>query len=338
MGFLRRQRDGAAEGFTDEESAVPSAPTTVTPLDIQQKEFGVSRFGGYKMRDVDVFLDQLTDVVSTLMAENERIRGSGSGAHVAIGEPELADVRRQADEMIARAREEAAKIVADARVRAMGIGSSPASGDERAAIDAFLAQERAFLQGLGRLVQDHAESVKTMARTARRRPAVAAPEPASVAATEALRSADAGEPEETGPEATGPEATGPKETGPKETGPEPREEAETAETAEAASAVEGVEESSAWAPSSPEPSTPATRTSEPSAPPAGPPAPAPEPEPEPERVPASSAERTKMPPAPAPPDTIRIEDPEPAVSSRRDSGETPRRESSLRELFWGEEG
>jgi DivIVA domain-containing protein len=302
MGILRRQRDGVAEGFTDADSA-PGAPMTITPLEIQQKEFGVSRFGGYKMRDVDVFLDQLTDVVTTLMAENERIRGSGSGAHVAIGEPELADVRRQADEMIARAREEATRIVAEARVRAIGVGSSPASGDERAAIEAFLAQERSFLQGLGRLVQDHAESVKAMARTARRRSAVP-PEPAPEAATAALGSADAGGPGEA------------------------RQEAE-------ATKAEEPSEPSAGASRSPAPSThtarPPARAPEPPAHPTGPPAPAAEPEP------AAGAERTQMPAVPAPPDTIRIEDPEPAVSSRRDSGETPRREDSLRELFWGEE-
>ena len=33
---------------------------TITPADIQRQEFGVSRFGGYRMRDVDEFLDRLT--------------------------------------------------------------------------------------------------------------------------------------------------------------------------------------------------------------------------------------------------------------------------------------
>jgi DNA replication initiation complex subunit (GINS family) len=39
--------------------------------------------------------------------------------------------------------------------------------EERAAVNAFLAQEREFLQSLASLVQGHAESVKGMARRAR---------------------------------------------------------------------------------------------------------------------------------------------------------------------------
>ena len=51
------------------------APTPARrPADIQQKEFGVSRFGGYNMRDVDEFLDQVTEAMSGLCGENERLR------------------------------------------------------------------------------------------------------------------------------------------------------------------------------------------------------------------------------------------------------------------------
>jgi len=52
----------------------PAAGATITPLDIQQKEFRVSRFGGYRMRDVDEFLDRLTEVVTGLTEENARLR------------------------------------------------------------------------------------------------------------------------------------------------------------------------------------------------------------------------------------------------------------------------
>ena len=53
-----------------------STPTgRITPLDVQQKEFRVARFGaGYRMREVDEFLDQVTDAMSALVAENERLR------------------------------------------------------------------------------------------------------------------------------------------------------------------------------------------------------------------------------------------------------------------------
>ncbi len=36
----------------------PATRSRLTPIDVQQKEFRVSRLGGYKMRDVDEFLDQ----------------------------------------------------------------------------------------------------------------------------------------------------------------------------------------------------------------------------------------------------------------------------------------
>ena len=59
--------------------AVPRAPREdterVTPLNVQAKEFGIARFGrGYKMRDVDDYLDDVTDMLSLLEAENEALR------------------------------------------------------------------------------------------------------------------------------------------------------------------------------------------------------------------------------------------------------------------------
>jgi DivIVA domain-containing protein len=143
---------------------------TITPLDIQQKEFRVSRFGGYRMRDVDEFLDKLTEVVSGLTEENARLRRQvGSGAGPVVGSPDLEDVARQADEIIQRARDEAARIDTEARARA-SLATAPAFASEgdRAAVKAFLAQERAFLESLAGLVQGHAETVKGMARSARR--------------------------------------------------------------------------------------------------------------------------------------------------------------------------
>jgi DivIVA domain-containing protein len=140
----------------------------ITALDIQQKEFRVSRFGGYRMRDVDEFLDRLTEVVSEMTEENARLRRQ-IGAAPIVGSPDLDDVARQADEIIQRARDEAARISAEARGRSAGAGSPPAETDEeRAAVKAFLQQERTFLQDLAGLVQGHAETVKGMARSARR--------------------------------------------------------------------------------------------------------------------------------------------------------------------------
>ena len=73
------------------------------------------------MRDVDEFLDQITESMTRLADENQRLR-SANGLPVApsIGAPDLADTSRQADEIIESAREEAAKIVQDARAQAAG--------------------------------------------------------------------------------------------------------------------------------------------------------------------------------------------------------------------------
>jgi DivIVA domain-containing protein len=169
---------GDAQDFT----GMP-ASTVVTPADIQEREFNVSRFGGYRMRDVDEFLDQITESMTKLSEENERLRSAaGLPAAPSIGAPDLADTSRQADEIIERARAEAASIVQGAREQAAGSGA-PGMGTDpgRAAVAPFLSQERDFLQQLATLVQSHAESVKGMAKAIRAKaPGVAATPPAPV--------------------------------------------------------------------------------------------------------------------------------------------------------------
>jgi DivIVA domain-containing protein len=183
----KNKKDKGAEDAQD--FAGMPAPTTITSADIQQKEFGVSRFGGYRMRDVDEFLDRVTESMTKLADENQRLRSAtGLPAVVvspAIGAPDLIDTSRQADEIIERARAEAAKIVQDARETAVTTAGSPVDpGTDagRAAVAAFLSQERDFLQNLATLVQGHAESVKGMAKASRASrssaPSVAAPAPA----------------------------------------------------------------------------------------------------------------------------------------------------------------
>jgi DivIVA domain-containing protein len=163
---------GDAQDFT----GMP-ASTVVDPADIQQKEFNVSRFGGYRMRDVDEFLDQITESMTKLTEENERLRSAtGLPAAPSIGAPDLADTSRQADEIIERARAEAAKIVQDARGKVAASGVSGAGTDAgRAAVAPFLSQERDFLQQLATLVQSHAESVKGMAKASRTKSPPASP-------------------------------------------------------------------------------------------------------------------------------------------------------------------
>ena len=164
-----KKKDKDAGDDSQDFSGLP-ASSIITPADIQQKEFRVSRFGGYRMRDVDEFLDQVTVAMTKLTDDNQRLRSAG-GLPVAptplIGAPDLADTSRQADEIIARARAEAATILREAREQAVAAAGGPATDAGRAAVAAFLAQERDFLQQLGSLVQGHAESVKGMAKASR---------------------------------------------------------------------------------------------------------------------------------------------------------------------------
>jgi DivIVA domain-containing protein len=167
---MRKKTDRTEDTFAD-----PVAGPRLSPMDIQQKEFGVTRVGGgYRMRDVDEFLDQLTTSMTALVEENRRLKEqAGSGAM--IGAPDLEEVSRQADEIIRRARDEAAQIVRDAQTAAAVAGAAAhgagATDADRAQISAFLLREREFLQSLAGLVQGHAEAVKGMVKDARARSA-----------------------------------------------------------------------------------------------------------------------------------------------------------------------
>lgn len=163
----------------DEASATRSR---LTPIDVQQKEFRVSRFGGYKMRDVDEFLDHITDTFTALTVENDRLR-TGAAAPV-VGSPDLDSVARQADEIIARARAEAARITGGSKGASPEAAVSTSGPTDRAAVNAFLSREREFLQSLAGLVQEHAEAVKGMAKSAR--PASGRPAAKPALTTEAV--------------------------------------------------------------------------------------------------------------------------------------------------------
>ncbi|HEY6568406.1 MAG TPA: DivIVA domain-containing protein [Actinomycetota bacterium] len=202
---------GKKDKTTTDSTFEPAAPAPASaapravlgPLEIQAKEFRVSRFGGYKMRDVDEFLDSVTDSMSALVSENDRLRKGGVPAPV-VGSPDLDDVSRQADEIIQRARTEAARIVAEAKVARPGTASTP---QDRAAVNAFLAKEREFLQSLAGLVQGHAETVKGMSKAVKK-PASA--QPASSAAPSTPVSSNV----ETVPEPTAAQATAKKAAAP----------------------------------------------------------------------------------------------------------------------------
>jgi len=311
MGQKDTQEKTTAAGGT-------AAPARLTPIDVQQKEFQVSRFGGYKMRDVDEFLDQITDTFTALTAEIDRL--SAGGTSRVVGSPDLDDVARQADEIIARARAEAARITGEAR-SASSSSPAPAGPHDRDAVNAFISREREFLQSLAGLVQEHAETVKTMAKSTRpptpRATTAPAKAPATdmpaamgttVSSTQPAASATAPRTEESAAAAPSAEAF-------RSTRPPPPAEVQPSTPA-------GVQPST---PAGVQPSTPAGV--QPTARAAGAAQPARSEEP------ARSAEVPTRVPDSEP--TVRIDEPAPAGASRRDT--EPEGDRSLRELFWGED-
>ena len=116
----------------------------ITPQEVQQKEFRVARFGaGYRMREVDEFLDHITDAMSALVADNERLRQASTSGGM---------------------RSDPASTTPSAPPSV----PSPTDDAGRAAVEAFLRRERGFLQDLGALVQTHAEELRSMVREVRR--------------------------------------------------------------------------------------------------------------------------------------------------------------------------
>jgi cell division initiation protein len=141
----------------------------LTPVDVQQVEFRLA-FRGYNERDVDAFLDRVTEDLASYIDESERVpsgREPGSVAATAFGGGTDA-ATREAESIIARARDEAAAIIRRAEQQAAAVGAA-SSGDARSAVAPFLNTEREFLQSLGSLVQTHAEEIKEMVLALRER-------------------------------------------------------------------------------------------------------------------------------------------------------------------------
>jgi len=253
-----RKKDEALDGGSEWSAPVGGR---VTPQDVQQKEFRVTRVGaGYRMREVDEFLDQITDTLSALIAENDRLRMTGGA--------------------VPRASAIETPVVA-----------TPNQAD-RGAVDAFLQREKGFLQDLGGLVQAHAEELRSMIRAARGDVTTPAPSPA--AAPDASVEAEPVSESPATIEATVQPAA------------EPDEQAQSID--EHLPGSEDVE-----------PRTEPSREMD-------------EDEEENEQVDEDEDDAGTITRVVAD-EPIRLEDPEPARSSRSDEHE----EGSLRELFWGEE-
>jgi len=153
------------------EDAPATGDARITPEEVQQVEFRLA-FRGYNERDVDAFLDRITEGLSSYREELEGVR-SGSGLPLAA----VAGSTGDADAIVARARAEADEIVRRAQEQAAAIRATAGagSGDARGAVAPFLNREREFLQSLGGLVQTHAEEIKQMVMAIRERAEASAP-------------------------------------------------------------------------------------------------------------------------------------------------------------------
>lgn len=157
----------------------PATGARITPEEVQQAEFRLA-FRGYNERDVDAFLDRITEGLSSYMEELERLRLVGQPLQAVAGST------GDADAIVARARAEADEIVRRAHEQAAGIRAAAAAGtgDARGVVAPFLNREREFLQSLGGLVQTHAEEIKQMVLAIRERAdASSMPDAARSAAT-----------------------------------------------------------------------------------------------------------------------------------------------------------
>jgi DivIVA domain-containing protein len=160
----------------------PATGARITPEEVQQVEFRLA-FRGYNERDVDAFLDRITEGLSSYLEELERMRLLGQHPQAVTGST------GDAGEMVARARAEADEIVRRAHEQAAGIraAAGTGSGDTRGVVAPFLNREREFLQSLGGLVQTHAEEIKQMVLAIRERADLGSRDPR---ATRGERAAD----------------------------------------------------------------------------------------------------------------------------------------------------
>ena len=159
----KKKRDTQEAGFT-----TPATRPRLTPIDVQQKEFRLA-FRGYNERDVDEFLDLVTEELAAYTEENRRLQDRADSNVESLGGADVTWASREAEGILERARADAASTVAEAEERAAAILAAAGAGpaDPRGVIAPYLNREREFLQSLGQLVQQHADSVRRMVRSAK---------------------------------------------------------------------------------------------------------------------------------------------------------------------------
>ena len=158
----KRDQDDPA-GFAERPQV--AGRSRLSPVEIQQKVFRLA-FRGYNERDVDEFLDHVTEDLAALHEENKRLReqlGGGGG-----GGEDLSAARGQAEAIVREAREHAARLIEDTGPAAAGGGGLSAT---------FLLRERDFLQRMAQSVQEHARWLKEEAQRQRAAGGVAAAVP-----------------------------------------------------------------------------------------------------------------------------------------------------------------
>ncbi|HJP66990.1 MAG TPA: DivIVA domain-containing protein, partial [Actinomycetota bacterium] len=246
------------------QSANPSdVPSRITPVDVQQKQFRLA-FRGYHEREVDEFLDQVTEELARLHAENRRLQEQlgelgRTGASMAHGVAEAGSAEEHAARIIGEAETRAAALLDEARARAASVATGLLAGErpEDEGLVRFLAREREFLQRLAGLIQDHASSVKRDVRTAREA-AVAPPPPApepqewtAAGARDDVVEAPSSEVETVTDTSAAEVATEPPLTAEPEVVPEPQPEPEpvpTFSSDEPAASAPADQDRTAWAP------------------------------------------------------------------------------------------
>jgi len=159
----KKKQDTQEAGFT-----TPATRPRLTPIDVQQKEFRLA-FRGYNERDVDEFLDLVTEELAAYTEENRRLQDRADSNVESVGGADVTWASREAEGILEQARADAASTVAEAEERAAAILAAAGAGpaDPRGVIAPYLNREREFLQSLGQLVQQHADSVRRMVRSAK---------------------------------------------------------------------------------------------------------------------------------------------------------------------------
>ena len=75
---LLAENEGLRTGVSSEHLWSATSNRRMTPLDVQDADFHRARVGGYDMRSVDEYLDEVTELLAALTQENEALRRASS--------------------------------------------------------------------------------------------------------------------------------------------------------------------------------------------------------------------------------------------------------------------